>query len=439
MLPTGFVNRMKEQLGADYPAYEAAMRSAPVRALRVNPLKTDAEALARLFPCPLTPVSGADGCFLFGDEVPVGRTFAHAAGLIYVQEPSASLPARLLCPTGSERVLDLCAAPGGKTGQLAAMMRNGGLLVANEPVPSRAAILVQNLERLGVTNAVVTNSYPDALEAAYPGFFDAILVDAPCSGEGMFRKEPNARADWSPENVRACAERQGHILDSAVKMLKPTGRIVYATCTFSPEEDEDTVGAFLSRHNGFTVSQIRKVYPQDGVGEGQFMALLTRTADEASVGRTEPAVRPREAHRTDAKKTAAPRGLLDGFLTDTLRVPLPREPLFLDDGRVFLPPEGYLPPKGIRVLRAGVLLGDVKPNRFEPDHALALALPSSAFLNTVPLDEAALKRYFAGETVPCDTARRGFAVVTFSSIPVGWGKAVSGTLKNRYPKGLRVV
>ena len=426
-LPEEFLARMKAQLGEDdFAAYLRAMDERPRRALRVNTLKITPEAFVSMADFPLSPTGLLPESFFFEDDVAIGRHALHAAGLCYVQEPAAQVPATLSGVTPGMTVLDLCAAPGGKTTQLAALLQNTGLLVANEPVRGRAEVLAGNLERLGVTNALVTCMRSDALAAQLGACFDVALVDAPCSGEGMFRKDETAVREWSPEHVLACAARQGQILESAALLLKPSGRLVYSTCTFSREENEGAIEAFLQAHPDFSLVESRRMYPHSSVGEGQFMALLTRAGDGAD----------------NAAALAEPKGenvpLFEAFWRETFLSESPRA-MLLPDGRVMLPPV-LLPNerKGLHILRAGVLAGEIKNGRFTPDHALTLAYPAAAFRQTMGLECGALTRFLAGETVACYPDRSVWCPATVLGHPVGWGKAVDGVLKNHIPKGLRI-
>lgn len=425
-LPEAYCARMREQLGqAGFADYLAAMEQQPRRALRVNLLKTTAADFSAQADFSLIPTGILPESFFFEDDVAIGRHPLHAAGLCYVQEPAAQAPAALTGAGPGMTVLDLCAAPGGKTTQLAAMMQNTGLLVANEPVRSRAEILAGNIERLGVTNALVTSMRPDALAAVLGACFDIVLVDAPCSGEGMFRKDETAVREWSPEHVLACAARQEQILESAALLLKPGGRLVYSTCTFSREENEGAIERFLSAHTDFSLLESRRMYPHSSVGEGQFMAVLVRAgAGEFSAALSEPA---------GGRIPAFEAFWQEAFVTD-----LPKA-MLLPDGRVLILPE-ILPRdlKGLHIVRAGVLAGEVKNGRFTPDHALAMAYPASVFRATMPLEAGALMRFLAGETVACNPALSGWGPATVLGHPVGWGKAVDGVLKNHIPKGLRI-
>ena len=427
-LPKAYIERMRDLLGEDgLNAYLAAMQQPQKRALRVNTLKASAEEFHKKADFSLEPVGLVPDSFFFDDDVAIGKHPLHAAGLCYVQEPSAQVPASLLDVRPGMTVLDLCAAPGGKATQLAALMQNQGLLVVNEAIRSRTDTLLGNLERLGVATALVVSARPDALEDPLCGLFDRVLVDAPCSGEGMFRKDDTAIGLWSPEHVASCAIRQWSILHSAAKMLKPGGRLVYSTCTFSKEENEDAIQTFFETDWGFKLIETRRLYPHSSVGEGQFMAVLERMDGEA----------PPAEQLVETPLERIP--VWEAFWQDIFVGEAPGA-YPLHDGRVFLPP-AKLPEKANRthVLRAGVLAGEWDKNagRFTPAHALAMAYPASSFQRTVPLEGRELIRFFSGETVPCDPAFSGWCAVTALGWSIGWGKAVQGVLKNHIPKGLR--
>lgn len=440
-LPEAFLRRMHRQLGdPGYADYLSAMERTRPRALRVNTLKTDVAAFLSLADAALSPDEIVPEGFFVPEDFQVGTNPLHAAGLFYMQEPSAQFPAALLCAKPHETVLDLCAAPGGKTGQLAAGMQNTGLLIANEIVPQRAGVLSGTLERLGVQNAVVTNMRPDALCPLLSGSCDAVLVDAPCSGEGMFRKEPQAVCDWSEAHVRASAERQRRILESAAVCVKPGGRLVYSTCTFSPEENEETVAWFLAAHPAFSCAAQKRFYPHTSTGEGQFAALLLRDDSPvpAAIEKTQSGGR-RVPSRKGKPINPATDAALDRFFKETMTVRPGSIPLFLPDGRVFLQPERV--PDALsemRVLSCGVLAGELRGERFRPAHALFLAYPGDTFLTELTLDGAALFAFLAGETVPCDPSLTGYAAVCVHGHPLGFGKCDRGTLKNHLPKGLRL-
>ena len=408
--PEAFLRRMQSQLKDEYPAFLAALNEPPKKALRVNTLKTDLSALSDLLGLPLSPLSENPT----GASVPLdfnpNATPLHAAGLFYMQEACAQAPVALLNLPSDPVVLDLCAAPGGKSAQLAAGMR-GGILYANEIVPSRAAILMGNLERMGVTNAIVTNSEPHALCSRLKECCDVVVVDAPCAGEAMFRKDPNAAAEWSEAHVETCAVRQRAILNDAAEAVKPGGELLYATCSFSPQENEETAAWFLNRRPDFSLERMQRWYPHTGAGEGQFAALFR-------IGKSD---------RVPA---------FEAF-SDALR-PLSGQVKQLKDGRVLLLPPMPPAPDGVKIVRAGLLLGKVKNDRFEPAHALCTAGGTTPFLNTVdlPFDDA--MRYLHGETLS-HAAPKGFGAATYRGFALGLYKASDGMLKNRYPKGLRLL
>ena len=341
------------------------------------------------------------------------------------------LPAAVLNPLPGEKVLDLCAAPGGKSTQLAGKMLGEGLLVCNEPVPRRAQILSRNLERMGVPNALCVSAYPEQLAARWPNGFDAVLADAPCSGEGMFRRHPETRDEWTPDAPAGCAKRQAEILDSAAVMVRPGGRLVYATCTLNPTENENTVHAFLERHPDFSLQSFAlpgiraeegmyTCYPHRVRGEGQFAALLRRAGDMPTTLPTDTSL-PRPG-----KELAA---LLRAFAADA---PMPTA--LLGDTLFSLP---ELPDvRGLRVLRAGLHLGHAKGKIFEPDHAWAVSCRAPA-LPRVRLTEADAARYLAGEVLPVPEAVKGWVLPEMNGMALGWGKASGGVMKNHYPKGLR--
>ena len=417
-----YAQRMQELLGEEYAAYAACLREAPVRGIRVNTNKIAIEEFRAIAPFPLEPVPWEASGFYIAEEKP-GRCPYHDAGLFYVQEPSAMCAAPLLRVRPGERVLDLCSAPGGKGTQLAQAMGGQGILVLNEKMPDRARILLQNVERMGVTNAVVTCADPAALASRFAGYFDKILVDAPCSGEGMLRKEEAAAAEWSEEKVRMCADRQAKILDSAARMLAPGGTLVYSTCTFSREEDEDNAARFCAEHPAFSQEEQVKLYPHRVRGEGHFAARFVREDGEPA------RVRP-------AKPTADRRAVAawKDFAADFLLSCPEGEYLSFGDA-LCLVPAGLFALDGLKVLRPGLCLGTYRNGRFEPAHALALGIARTNFARVVDCSEEEIARYLRGEELSADG--KGWCAVAYRGWPVGLGKLSAGRLKNHYPKGLR--
>lgn len=428
-LPEEFEARMQALLGGEYPAYRAAVEQPPRRGLRVNTLKIGVEEFISKAELPLQPTGLVPEGFLLTEELPrIGAHPLHRAGLFYMQEPSAMRAAAVLAPEPGMRVLDLCAAPGGKAGQLAAYLQGRGILVANEVVPNRAAVLAGTLERLGVRNALITSMQPEALCNIMKGYFDAVLVDAPCSGEGMFRKEPQAVLDWSVAHVQACALRQAGILDAAAIALRSGGRLAYSTCTFSKEENEDTVRAFIARHPAFTLLHEERHFPHTGIGEGHYIALLQKEGDET------PNIPVISAKPLSKQVKAA----WEEFIAQTMAEIPEGVPLLLSDGRLMLLPKETPACYDRLFLRgAGVHAADYKNGRFTPAHALALAYPAEAFRVKIELTQEELSSYFLGNTLNISEEVTGFAVALAQGYPVGWGKAVQGVLKNHLPKGLR--
>ena len=415
-LPQAYLNRMKGQLGADFDAYLAAMDEPEKRAARANGLRLTPEALGALQPG-FVPVGGEG--FLLPEGFAPGKDILHAAGAYYVQELSAQMPASLFELTPRMAVLDLCAAPGGKSSQLAAKVPEG-VLFANEIVPNRANVLLSNLERMGAKNAVVTAMDPEKLISLTGPVFDAVLVDAPCAGEGMFRKEPEAVAAWSEEHVAACAKRQRAILTWAQRAVKPGGQLVYSTCSFSPAENEENRAWFLSAFPDFELVEERRLYPHTSLGEGQYASKFRRQG--AAV----------DTAYLPARSDKAP--LAEAFLqeeTEGLSGPL----RLLPDGRALLLPPLPYALDGLRLLRAGLLVGEIVKNRFVPAHALAMAAGSPLHRRTSVSESDAL-RFLRGETLPTDLA--GWCAVTYKDLPLGLGKGAEGVLKNHLPKGLRI-
>ena len=428
MLPEAFLERMKNQLGEEYDAFLLSLERPRAVALRYNPLKGDAPAMDfTQANVPWEPLG-----FYYDPEARPGLHPYHEAGVYYLQEASAMAPVALLDPQPGERVLDLCAAPGGKTTQIAGRMLGEGFLLCNEINPKRAKILSRNIERMAVSNALVTNEHPERLAARFPGFFDRVLVDAPCSGEGMFRKEEAAITDWSPETVEMCARRQAEILHSAAQMLKPGGRLVYSTCTFAPEEDEMAVAAFLESHPEFSPEILdapwfeavenggHRLWPHKLLGEGHFAAVLRKNGGEE--GNTVPV-----AGEKLPKEWAS-------FAKD-LKITLPKGKAVSFGQNLFLAPEELPDMKGLKVMRPGLELGEMKKGRFEPAHALALWLRDCANAVSFPAESREIREYMHGNVLSGNI--KGWCLVKAGDYSLGWAKGDGNQLKNHYPKGLR--
>lgn len=468
-LPELFVRKMKLLLGEEYEAFAANYERERSRGIRFHETKTkgvlDAVWAERYG---LKKVPWAAEGYEYGEGFRPGRHPLHEAGVYYIQEPSAMAVTELLDPKPGEYVLDLCAAPGGKTTHIGDRLRGRGLLVSNEIHPARAKILSQNVERMGLSNVVVTNEDAQKLVSYFPEFFDRIAVDAPCSGEGMFRKDENARAEWSQDHVIMCAARQDRILDQAASMLRPGGRLVYSTCTFSPEENEGSIQRFLNRHPEFAVEELPgdqvwagfapgrpdwtengspalahtfRLWPHRVDGEGHFMAVLKKGGEgrRVSAGYREPVfVRDRQILNLY-------RGLEQELFSDGCGFGTERLVLFGD--QLYRLPEGMPDFSGLRVLRPGLHLGTIKKNRMEPAHALALACRPDCFRQWYRMDGGGdeATAFLRGEAIrlpgACAESRletRGWVLMTVDGFGIGWAKLTGDVLKNHYPKGLRL-
>ena len=428
MLPQEFLTRIQAQLGEEYPQFLESLERPRAVALRFNPLKGDAPSL----PFVQAPVPWEPCGFYYDPSARPGLHPYHEAGVYYLQEASAMAPVALLDPQPGEWVCDLCAAPGGKTTQIAGKMAGEGFLLCNEINPKRAKILSRNIERMGVANALVTNETADRLAAHLPGFFDRVLIDAPCSGEGMFRKEEAAVTDWSQETVEMCARRQAEVLDAGARLLRPGGRLVYSTCTFAPEENELTIQAFLQRNPDYSLENISapwftpagpgqfRLWPHKLLGEGHFAAVLRKAGDE-------------EAQGNFCAGQKLPKEWL-AFARE-LDIALPAGKAVLFGQTLYWAPAELPDLKGLKVLRPGLELGEVKKDRFQPAHALALWLRDHRHSLSCPADSAEIRAYLHGEALPCP--QKGWQVVCVDGYSIGWGKGDGNWLKNHYPKGLR--
>lgn len=433
-----FQKEIEALLGEETEEFFEAMAQSALSALRINDLRPGAERAAEPFSAGRVPWEDR-GRYVRTGEKPSAHPL-HAAGAYYMQDASAMAPAAVLNAQPGERVLDLCAAPGGKAGQSAQRLKGRGILVANEPDKKRARALASNLERLGVKNALVVSALPEKLSGRWAEFFDAVQVDAPCSGEGMFRKDPDAALQWSPGAPRGCALRQAQILDEAAKMTAPGGRLVYSTCTFNRTENEGVVADFLARHPEFEPMDFEleglgraeggmmRLWPHKIRGEGHFVAALRKRGQRAS----EPLDR---AARLDAD---AGRGL-QALIQDVLgQAPgwLNEMALSLEGDRLMATPRGLPRWDGLVVLSKGVCLARVKKGYIEPEHALAMALEPHQALRRADLSEEQAKRALRGEALPW-AGEKGWTLLCFMGMPLGWGKASDGLLKNHIPKGLR--
>lgn len=457
-LPIEFEKKMKAFLGDEWDDFLYSYDNNRFQALRFNTLKVQSQEermriLKTLKISSEKKVSWADEAYYFDENVRPGKHPYHEMGLYYIQEPSAMSAAALLAPKPGMRVLDLCAAPGGKSTQLATYLGDSGLLVSNEINTQRSRILSQNIERMGIKNAIVTNEDSFVLASHFPGFFNAIQVDAPCSGEGMFRKLPEAIGQWSMENVAICAARQKEILDNAAVMLKPGGTIVYSTCTFSKEENEDVIEYFLERHTDFTLEEMERFWPHKVDGEGHFVAKLVRrgSVDTDLKADRKTKKNKNSKNRKNETKPALTKEnmkLLSEFLDETISEDMAawikNSRLAMFGEQLYRLPDMKVDIKGLKVQRAGLHIGEFKKQRFEPSHSLALALKLNDAKNVVKLtcDNPQTIGFFNGQSVMLSDeqaaeCKKGWALVCVDGYTAGWGKVNGTQVKNHYPKGLR--
>ena len=495
-LPAEFEKRMQRLLGEEYPDFLHCYEKEKKQGLRVNTGKISVEEFLSLTPFQLTPIPWVKNGFFYREEDQVTKHPHYYAGLYYIQEPSAMVPASRLPVEPGDRVLDLCAAPGGKATELGARLAGEGLLVANDVSVSRARGLQKNLELFGIANALVTAETPGKLLEKFGCSFDKILVDAPCSGEGMFRKDPSLIRSWEERGPEYYAPLQKEILSCAVQMVKPGGQILYSTCTFSPEEDEEVILQILReypelvmeqaegyegfctgilpvedcRETGFDKKKCIRIWPHKMEGEGHFTVLLRKNpqGDEASgnapgvLAAAWPDVPHPSTDRAcdpDRRKKGTPvkrnrkepaccaascklPAEAERFL-EKLSLPcLKRGRFFQNKEELFLLPEDLSLP-GLRYLRTGLYLGTVKRDRFEPSQALAMALKKQQYKNVLdlPWEHPAVNRYLKGETLELEETQAcqpGWVLVCCDGYPLGWGKCVNGTIRNKYQPGWRM-
>ena len=449
---------MKAFLGNEWDDFLYSYDNNRFQALRFNTLKVQSpeERMRILKVLGISSdkrVSWANEAYYFDENVRPGKHPYHEMGLYYIQEPSAMSAAALLAPKPGMRVLDLCAAPGGKSTQLATYLGDSGLLVSNEINTQRSRILSQNIERMGIKNAIVTNEDSFVLASHFPGFFNAIQVDAPCSGEGMFRKLPEAIEQWSMENVAICAARQKEILDNAAVMLKSGGVIVYSTCTFSREENEDVIEYFLEKHPDFTLEEMERFWPHKVDGEGHFVAKLVRRGSVDTgfkSDRQTKKIKNNKNRKNETKSALTKENMkllsefLDETISDDMAALIKNSRLVMFGEQLYRLPDMEVDIKGLKVQRAGLHIGEFKKQRFEPSHSLALALKLSEAKNVVKLtcDNPQTIGFFNGQSVMLSDeqaaeCKKGWALVCVDGYPAGWGKVNGTQVKNHYPKGLR--
>ena len=456
MLPEGFCQRMKKLLGDEYDRFATALEQPSVKAVRVNTRKVSAEHLAEICDLGLEPLPYTDVGFIARNTEGIGKTPEHHSGMIYVQDPGAMATVNALDVKEGWWVLDACAAPGGKSTQLSALIGEDGFLLANEYVPKRAKIIVGNMERLGVRNATVTSLDTAELSDMFSEAFDLVLCDAPCSGEGMFRKYDEALEEWSEENVALCAARQGEILDNLSGLVKPGGYLLYSTCTYSPEENELAVAAFITRHPEYALIPVagavegctapgidtteprlkganlsRRFYPHLAEGEGQFIALMQKSDENPANLKT---ILYKTTEKSPSKEECA---VVEKFFSENL-TSRPRGRLVKHGEYVCLIPHDCpLPPRS--VFMAGVTVGEVKKGMLFPHHQLFSAYGDLFHRReSIRVGDARISAYLHGEEIAAvDVSGNGWCCICYEGAPLGGGKLSGGRIKNHYPKGLR--
>lgn len=431
-LPTEFKVKYEQLLGAEAPAFFESFQEPAVAGFRTNPLKEVQQSFEqKIEKMPWSYYGKVSG-----------KSVAHVTGLVYSQEPAAQIVGHIAAPTHGMKVLDLAAAPGGKSSHLLSYLDNSGILVSNEISKKRSRILVENMERFGARNVLVTNESAERLARVFAGYFDMIVLDAPCSGEGMFRKDPAAMNYWSEDYPSKCAVLQREILTSAMEMLAPDGQLIYSTCTWAPEENEEIVHWLLRHYDvelldipkingmveGIDLPQTARMYPHHFKGEGQFVAKFRYKgqAQTRKKGKPNPSNLSREQ-----------RQLWQDFSKNSLN--------FQADGilqvfgdQLYLLPQGLPDISKIRIARNGLHLGTFKKKRFEPSFALGLALKSEEVQRRVEISEEEFIQYVAGQAIAVSKdLPNGWYQVVIAGNGLGFAKIVSGTLKNAFPKGLR--
>lgn len=447
MLPNEFTSKMKELLGDGYEEFIRSFDESPVRSFRINTKKISESEFEKINPFGGEKISYAEGAYYFNYDG-IGNHPYHHAGMVYIQDPAAMSPVASVNIEPDWKILDLCAAPGGKSTQAAAKL-DGGLLVSNEIVPSRCKILTGNIERLGIKNAVTTCADVKRLSGLFGEEFDLVIVDAPCSGEGMFRKDETAINEWSLQNVKLCAERQDEILSYAKDFVNEGGYLLYSTCTYSPEENEMCIDRFLYENKNFELIEVnesvkkatadgiffdgcktenisfcRRFYPHISKGEGQFIALLKKTDTNYISIKRENALE---------KISKADEKIVFDFLDSTLIDYDKKCVRKYKENIVYFEPD-FIVPKGV-AFSCGVTIGSVQKNYIQPHHQFFMAM-GKQFRRQIELTCDEAESYLRGNTIPCE-CENGWATVLVNGCTLGGVKVVNSTAKNHYPKGLR--
>lgn len=447
MLPEKFKERMKNILGSDYEAFETALGEPNVRAVRINTTKISLKNFLSATDLSLSPIPYAEDGFIPRDCEGIGKTAEHHAGMFYVQDPGAMATVKALDVKEGWRVLDACAAPGGKASQLASAIGDSGLIVANEYVPKRTKIIVSNFERLGIKNAVVTSLDTAKLAEMFSAYFDLVLCDAPCSGEGMFRKYDEALTEWSEENVFLCAKRQKEILKNLAGLVKDGGYLLYSTCTYSKEENEEVVAEFLHDNPEFSLCPVneklktatadgldgltdaRRFYPHITNGEGQFIALLKKGEKHSNM----PTILYKENTKSPSKNEI---DIVKKFISDNISGELPGKIIKWGESLALVSHDLPIPPYS--VFMPGVMLGEVKKGNFFPHHQLFSAYGNKfKRQENLTKDDPRTEKYLRGEEIDTLNTQSGWCALLYEGVALGGGKISGGRIKNHYPKGLR--
>ncbi|QZY53656.1 RsmF rRNA methyltransferase first C-terminal domain-containing protein [Crassaminicella profunda] len=448
-LPEKFSNKMKQLLGNEFEAFLKSYEDEKFQGLRVNTLKISIEDFKKISPFKLRPIPWCkDGFYFEEGERPAKHPYYHA-GLYYIQEPSAMAPVEILNPTPKDKVLDLCAAPGGKSVQISAKLRGQGLLITNDINMNRVKALIKNMELFGIKNAIVTNETPEKMKNYFKDYFHKILVDAPCSGEGMFRKDASMVKSWEKHDETYYAPIQQQILENIEGMLKKGGRLFYSTCTFSPEENEATIKNFIENHENFHIVEIPKnnglskgrhewvhgekdlegcarLWPHKLEGEGHFLALLEKDSEGENI-----------SFDDEKKSKIKPSKEFYEFMKENLNIEIEGK-FEVYSNNLYLVPKGLPELKGLKVLRSGWFLGTFKKNRFEPSHALAMGLTfkDAKRIMNFHREDMEVKKYLKGETLNIG-GEKGWTLVCVDHFPLGWAKQTGNMLKNCYPSAWR--
>ncbi len=425
-LPETFKKAMKELLGDQYEELVKSYDDTRTYGLRINTLKISPEEFKRISPVVLEPIPWCEAGFYYSGEESLTRHPYYHAGLFYIQEPTAMTPVEWLNTSPGNKVLDLCSAPGGKTVQIAGKMSGEGMLFANDINFNRLKAVIRNVEKYGIVNAVIFNNTQHEVLKVLEGSIDRLLIDAPCSGEGMFRKDEKMIASYENDDLERYPLIQESLLDRGADMLKSGGTMVYSTCTFNRRENEEQIEQLIEEHPEIALDQLIKMMPYEVRGEGHFVSRLIKADSESCEGIQSPVW------------TTPPESYLE-FESQYLKIKQQGYFRTYKD-KLYLSIIDEMALKGLNVIRNGLYLGDLKKNRFEPSHALAMALKQGEAVHSICLasDSPEVMKYLKGETISCEGAL-GYNLVTVEGYPLGWGKWQGGMLKNKYPPSYRIM